>query len=80
MSEWDFNNTHINECALKSKVNDLFLHIVVVFCRSYLLNSRLLRLNPSGLRTKYKSVSHTSDGQQRTDESCPKIPATDAPR
>lgn len=34
LSEWDFNNTQINEYSLKPRVKSLFLYTVCVYCRS----------------------------------------------
>ncbi len=81
LSEWDFSNTQINEYALKARVRTSSIYTQSVCIVEVIwLDIYSPLLNPSGLSTNFNTVSLTSDEQQRTDESCPEIPAADVPQ
>lgn len=80
LSEWDFRNTQINEYTLKTRVKASFFCRICVYYHCELITTYPPQLNLSGLSTDFNTTSLMSDGQQRTDESCLEIPATDVPQ
>lgn len=81
LSEWDFNNTQINDYPLKARVKfqPSTCHISLCCSSEMLAQSLDYILNPSGHSIEFNTVSFTLGGQQTADESRPAI-RTDHPQ
>lgn len=80
LSEWDFSNTQINEYTLKARVKSSYLYAICMYNWGYLSDIYFTCLNALDFSPVFSNISVMFGRQQRTDESCPEIPATDIPQ